>query len=168
MAIKQVGPGHWYSTLAEQTYDSELAARHYDNEERMKLSVDPEEKFLESLSTDQVKMYAQQKQVWAEKVHGSIGWKNIQQDFVNANPDYLPNEANGRTLAATLVALGKLDPVADVFLGTLDDMQNAYIELAEKGMLQLRAGTPIPKRAFNEAEAYELDLAELEKRGRGW
>jgi hypothetical protein len=174
MSVRKIGIGSWYSTLTEQTYDSETAALHYDKLERQKLTLEtPEEKFLNSLSTEQVKMFTQQKQAWAEQVQGKIDWKHAQQEFVNLNPDYLPNEVNGRTLAAALVALGKVDPVADVFLGTMEDMQEAYIDLAQKGMLKLRPGAPVPQRAAKAAEAdpadpYTLPLEELRGRARGW
>lgn len=169
MSVRKMGYDSWYSTLTEQTYESEQAARHYDALERRKLTLEtPEEKFLASLTTDQVKAYAQQKMAWAEEANEKIDWKHAQQEFVNRNPDYLPNEVNGRRLADALVALGILDPVADAFSGTLDDMQKVYVDLAQKGMLKFRAGTPLPQKATaNEADPadpYNLPMEELKRR----
>jgi hypothetical protein len=174
MSVKQIAVGQWHSSLTGYTYDSKEAAEEYDSRERMRRTPESaEEKFTTSLSKDQLKTYVQQKQAWAEEVQGKIDWIHAQQDFVNANPDYLPNEVNGRTLASALVALGKLDPVANVFLGTADDLQQVYVDLAQKGMLKFRAGTPLPQRAAKAAEAdpadpYTLPLHEVERRARGW
>lgn len=172
MTVTKTGIGVWHSSLTDDTYDSEEAARHYDNLERRKLTLEsPEEKFLNSLSTPQVKMYAQQKQAWAEEVQEKTDWRHVQQDFVNANPDYLPNPHNGKTLFDALVTLGKVDPVADVFLGTMADLQELYVDLAEKGMLQFRAGARLPQRArvkeADPTDPYTLPMEELRRRGMG-
>jgi len=164
MSVSKIGHDQWYSSLTNNVYTSETAAKKYENEERIRSTPESgESKFMASLSQEQLKYYIQNQNARVERILAKIDWKHATQNFVNANPDYLPNEANGSALAATLVALGKYDPVADVFLGTMADMQEAYIDLAEKGMLKLRAGARLPQRA-DEAEAYTLPLDELRRR----
>jgi hypothetical protein len=167
MSVKKVGTFRWHSTLADQDYDSEEAARHYDNLERMKSS--PESagsKILDSLSTEQIKSLATEMIAQADQVEGNRNWQQVQKEFVANNPDFVANPANGSALAAVLVERGKLDP-SGVYLGTMADMQDAFIELAEKGVLQLREGARLPKRV-DEAEAYTLPIEELQRRARGW
>ena len=167
MSVRQIGVGSWYSSLTEQSYDSELAARHYDNLERMKSAADsPGSKLLDSLSTDQLKSLVTEMQIQAEQVQGVQDWRQIQEEFVAANPDFLANERNGSALAAVLVDRGKLTS-GGVFVGTMDDMQQAYIDLAEKNVLEMRKGARVPRRA-DPAEAYALPLEEVKRRAMGW
>ncbi len=141
MSVRQVGFGHWYSTLAEQTFDSQAAALHYDNLERMKSTAESEgDKFLASLTPEQIRKLDAAARLQADQVERSIDWKHVQQEFVNANPDYLPNEVNGRTLYSTLVALGKLDPVADVFVGTMDDLREGLYRLGREEYVAVSRG----------------------------
>jgi hypothetical protein len=166
MAVTRIGDS-WYSSLTEQNYDSEVAAKHYDNLERMKSRPDSEgSKLLDSLSTEQLKSLVTEMGVRAEQVQGNLNWRQAQKDFVAANPDYVANTANGSALAAVLVERGKLTPDG-TFLGTLDDMQEVYLDLAEKGMLQLREGARLPRRV-DEAELYTLSAEELKRRALGW
>jgi hypothetical protein len=168
MSVRQVGVGHWYSTLAEQTYDSELAARHYDNLERMRSMVDSEgDKLLASLTPEQIRSLDAAARLQADQVNRRQDWQDVQKEFVAANPDYLANTANGSALAAVLVERGKLNPDG-TFLGTLEDVQEVYVDLAEKNVLQLRPGTRLPKRTDGAAEAYGLPLEEVKRRALGW
>lgn len=167
MSVRKIGIGQWYSTLAEQTFDSEPAARHYDNLERMRSTPESAgQKILDGLSTEELKSLILELNVQSDQFEGNRNWQEVQKEFVAANPDYLPIPINGSALAAVLVERGKLDPNG-TYLGTMADMQDAYTDLAEKGVLQLREGAKLPHRV-DEAEAYALPLEELERRGRGW
>lgn len=167
MSVRQVGIGHWYSSLTEQSYDSLPAATHYDNLERLKSKPQsPGSKLLDSLSTEQLKSLVEEMTIQAEQVEGNLNWQQVQKDFVSANHDFVANTANGSALAAVLVERGKLLS-SGIFLGTMADMQEAYVDLAEKGVLQLREGARPPQRA-DEAELYTLPLEEVRRRGMGW
>jgi len=165
MSIQKLGFRRWYSSLCEAEFETELAARKYEDEERMKWAANgPEAKFLESLTAEQAKYLAEKELRNADKGN----WMHVQQDFVNANPGFLPNKTNGERLSTALVVLGLLDPVTNLFSGTMDDMQAVYADLAAKGMLQLREGAPLPEPPFDEKAAYEMDFAGLERKARGW
>jgi hypothetical protein len=169
MSVQKVGIGHWYSSLTETAYDSEKAARHYDNLERQRMQASGETygtKLLNSISTGELKSLVSAAIVEADSIAGNRNFLEVQQDFVNANPDYVANRTNGIALSAVLVERGLLDPNG-TYLGTMEDMQNTYIDLAQKGVLQMREGTKLPQRV-DEAEAYSLPMDELERRSRGW
>jgi hypothetical protein len=167
MSVRKVGIGQWYSTLARETYESELAAKHYDNLERMRSSPGSAgSKILDSLSTDQLKSLVTEMNAQAEQIEGNLDFNKVQEEFVANNPDYLANSHNGAALIAVLVERGKLASNG-TFLGTMADMQEAYIDLAEKNVLQLRKGARLPQRV-DEAEAYALPLEELQRRASGF
>jgi hypothetical protein len=167
MSVNKIGHESWHSSLTDQTYDSEQAARHYDNLERRKSAPEsPGSKLLDSLSTDQLHSLVTEMNIQAEQIQGNRDWRRVQEDFVAANPDYLAIPANGSALAAVLVDRGKLTSDS-VFVGTMEDMQDAYTDLAEKNVLQFREGARRPQRV-DAAEAYTLPLEELERRARGW
>jgi hypothetical protein len=168
MTVRKVGLDHWYSTLADETYDSELAARHYDDLERLRSSPESEgQKILDSLSTAQLKSLIIEMNVQSDQPAGRMDWQQIQQEFVDTHPDFFACPTNGGALSAVLVERGKLTPHGE-FTGTMADIEEAYCDLAERNVLLRREGTPLPKRPFNEAAAYELPFDELEKRARGW
>jgi hypothetical protein len=167
MAVRQIGINSWYSSLAEQTYDSEPAAKHYDNLERMKSSPESEgSKLLASLSTEQIRSLHAEMSIQAESVQGNLDWNRVQEEFVAANPDFLANPVNAASLTAVLLERGKLTPDG-TFLGTMDDLQDVYVDLAEKNVLQMRKGARLPKRE-DPSEAYTMPIEELKRRIMGW
>jgi hypothetical protein len=157
----------WHSSLDGGTYDSEVAARFYDDQERQKSSREsPGSKLIDSLSLDQLKSLATEARVEAEQTDGRQDWLQVQEEFVDANPEFLPNQRNAAALQAALLLSGKLTRNG-VFLGTVDDVREAWLDLAEKGGLEPRPGVRLPQRV-DTAEIYKPPLEEIEKRARGW
>ena len=167
MAVTKTGFNTWYSSLVDTTFGSEKAAKHYDDLQRRRSLPESEgEKLLNSLTTEQIKSLAMAANVEAENINGRPNWLKVQEEFVAANPEFLPDPRNGAALQAVLIDRGKLTR-GGVFVGTMNDLQEAYIDLAEKNALQLREGAPLPQRG-DDAEAYALPFEELERRVRGW
>ena len=161
MAVTKVGHAQWHSSFTGQTYESEMAARHYEKEMRMASSAQSEgSKLIDSLTTEQLKSLVIESKIRADQIEGNLDWNQVQNEFVAANPDYVANTRNASALAAVLIDRGKLTPEG-TFLGTMEDMQEAYIDLAEKNVLELRKGARVPHRVDDEAEAYAMPLEEL-------
>jgi hypothetical protein len=164
MAIKQVDPGHWYSTLAEQSYDSELAAKYYDDLERQKSQ--PESagsKILDKLSAEEIKSLYIEMANRADQPARAMAWQEAQIEFCASHPDFLACPHNGSALVAVLTERGMLASDG-TFTGTQADIEQAVYDLAERNVLLRKEKTPLPKRPFNAAEAYEMSYEELRKR----
>ena len=55
-----------------------------------------------------------------------------------------------------------------MFLGTMEDMQDAFFHLVDIGMVHVKPGVPLPERASAEdlADAHTMPMDELEMRVR--
>ena len=166
MAVRQVKIGVWESSLTGQCFDSEIAAKHYDNLERKRTEADSEgAKILDSLSAPQLKSLFREINVQSEQGDAVRSWQAVQEQFLAENPEFLPCERNGAALAAVLIDRGKLTS-SGVFQGTMQDVIDAYYDLAERGVLQLRKGMRLPARA-NETSLYDMPMEDLLNRARG-
>jgi hypothetical protein len=168
LSVRKTGIGRWYSSLCDQEFDSELAALHYDSLQRMRSRPESEEsKMLDTMPLPQLKNLVTEMTNRAEQVQGNLDWLQVQQEFVDANPEFLPCPKNGAALQAGLILRGKLTRNG-VFVGTLDDVRETWLDLAEQNALDLREGAKLPQRPFDEAAAYAMSSEELQRRGRGW
>ena len=167
MSIRQVKIGVWESSLTGQQYDSEIAARHYDQQEAKRSHPMTEgAKILESLTAAQIKSLHREMSVQADVDNSVANWADVQNDFLETCPEFLPHERNGSALAAVLVSRGILD-ARGIFYGTLNDVIDVYYELASQGVISLRPGTRLPKRE-SDADIEALSTDEILTRARGW
>jgi hypothetical protein len=164
MSVKEIKHGVWTSTLTGHEYDSETAARHYDSLERRRARTQTEgQKLLESLSAEQIKSLFLAANADIDENLSRPDTTQSGQEFFASHPEIVSEgqvgDRNGAALRTYLLSQGKHAPWSQ------QDLEQAYEALAEVGALTLNGKA---KTAFNEQEAYEIPMAELEARARGW
>ncbi len=97
-------------------------------------------------------------------------------DFVILHPEFCDTPGNAKLMKHELEVRGRYPNPS------LSDMEEAYVSLSEAGLLKLdqkkidaQRAQELDKRAaeikanqFNEEDAYNLPMEELERRARGW
>ena len=167
MSIKHLGHDSWQSTLDGGVYSSKEAAEHYERQALAKAHSETEgSKTLSEMSAEQLKSFFNAVSAQADAPDRVRDFREIQSEFISAHPEYLANTANGAALCAVLNDRGLLNSDG-TFHGDLADMETAYLDLAERGILQLKKGTQLPKRT-NEIELYNMSAEELLKASRGF
>jgi hypothetical protein len=162
MAVKHLGHDDWLSTLTGQHFTSELAAKKYDNEERMRARTQTEgQKLLESLSAEQIKSLFLAANADIDENLSLPDTTQAGEEFFASHPEIVSEgqvgDRNGAALRTWLLSKGKHAPWSQ------QELEQAYEALTEVGALTLNGKA---KLAFDEAEAYSLSLDELKARAR--
>ncbi|HEV3482283.1 MAG TPA: hypothetical protein VGR97_08140 [Candidatus Acidoferrales bacterium] len=170
MTVEKIGPGQWRSTRVGSVFDSELAARHYDDLEALKETLAQDrlaDEAAEKLSPDELLAIMRQAAHESDqKIGQKIGEDRIK-DFIARHPEFVADGnvgvQNGAMMRGWLLAQGKSMPFED------DDIEHAYLYLAELGHIALTEPRKNGSRAvftadFNETDAYEMPLEELKRR----
>jgi hypothetical protein len=163
MAVKKVGPGQWLSTLTGHYETSEEAALHYDRLEAQKIRAgqDEGEKILDGLTAEQLKSLALAAVRRTDEVTNRPDGEDSIIRFVMSHPEYINEGADGSlnagAMSAHLRGQGKFPPYR------VDDLQQAYEDLSELGVLKLNTGNG-GRSGFDQEEAEKMPLDELARR----
>ena len=167
MSIKHLGHDSWQSTLDGGVYSSKEAAEHYERQALAKAHSETSgSRALAEMSAEQLKSFFNAVSAQADAPDRVRDFREVQTEFISAHPEYLANTANGAALCAVLNDRGLLNSDGTYF-GDLADMESAYLDLAERGILQLKKGERVPKRP-DEIEMYNMSAEELLKAARGF
>jgi hypothetical protein len=169
VSVTKIGHDQWHSSEDGRTFDSELAALHYDAIEAQKREAEKarqETDLFDGLSSTQVKHLVDRVRGEALDASGAVQTSQDADLFVQRHPEYVNDDKNASRMLGFLAARGRnKNP-------TIYDLEAAYEELTERNVLILNPEF-VPKQVekeppFDEAAAYNLPIAELEARARGW
>ena len=103
MAVTKIGPGQWHSSLVDKVFDSEEAARHYDEKQEQILRGRTEqEKFLDDLPAEQLRSYLEREMLADANRDASNAGKVLVDVWLAAHPEYLDSKHNGDQIAIYL------------------------------------------------------------------
>lgn len=169
-----IGGGMWRGRLTGHVFDSEEAHDHYERLEAMKLRrPSKEQQELDKLPPEQLRALIEGLAGVAAEREGLTDSAVEVDVFQSRHPEYVKNVANGNQMAAYLKTRNMHAPYR------CEDLEQAFAELSSAGTLELdQKAIAMKKRAevevrlskqpqFDEEEAYNLPLQEIERRVRG-
>jgi hypothetical protein len=174
---KQIAPGQWKGNLTGHTFDSMEAMLYYEKRAAQAAHAKAAAPSpLDKLSTDQVRLVTEAFVGAIAEAEKHTSFNDEADIFLLRHPEFVNSQSNGTKMVTALTLMGKQHTA------TAHDMELAYetlrdanaLELNEKALQQQRQAA-LEERTkepageyFDEAAAYAMPMAQLERKVKGY